>query len=184
MAAKLTACGGHREILRVLEYWFSVSAAFQQHLCLHPIPRGDDWIAVGCGPDTGILKAPGILKCSQMTATVLEGENNIARGRDEKDYFENCDDSRCKNAPASLDPENPAGSLYKSSDERRWSQQVGVISRHNSWGAGRCFRAVPPYGSDSYPLYTLEPLGNFENINAPSQRFWLHWSGQWYLLIF
>lgn len=141
------------EMLRVPEYWFSISAAFQQHSCLHPIPRGGDWIAVGCGPDTGILKAPGIPKCSQMTATVLERENNIARRRDEEDYFENCDDSRCKNAPASLDPldaENPAGSSYKSSDERRWSQQGGVISGHNNWGAGRCFRAVPPHGSYSW----------------------------------
>ena len=60
------------------------------------------------------MKAPVILKCSQMIATVLEEENNIARGKDEEDYFENCGDSRCKNVPSSedsLDPENLAGRL-------------------------------------------------------------------------
>ena len=51
---------------------------------------------MGCSLDVGILKALVDSGVQSIETVVLEGENNIARGKDDEDYFENCVDSRCK----------------------------------------------------------------------------------------
>lgn len=61
-----------------------------------PSPEVMIYLVWGCSLDVGILKALVDCGVQSIETIVLEGENNIARGKDDEGYFENCVDSRCK----------------------------------------------------------------------------------------